>query len=116
MLDTETQQPLAGGSDGNEQLSVVRFSPGELHACARTRVCVYEDTRVWGGGDMRVQEHEFVRPSVSHKHTCKGMRVRMALRGQVCKETCVQGHMCAKPCVCKATGSQGHLHQRNTCV
>ncbi|XP_065514185.1 echinoderm microtubule-associated protein-like 3, partial [Caloenas nicobarica] len=26
-LDTETQQPLAGGSDGNEQLSVVRFSP-----------------------------------------------------------------------------------------
>uniref|UniRef100_A0A8V0X310 EMAP like 3 n=1 Tax=Gallus gallus TaxID=9031 RepID=A0A8V0X310_CHICK len=27
VLDTETQQPLAGGSDGNEQLSVVRFSP-----------------------------------------------------------------------------------------
>ncbi|XP_029862721.1 echinoderm microtubule-associated protein-like 3 isoform X1 [Aquila chrysaetos chrysaetos] len=27
VLDTATQQPLAGGSDGNEQLSVVRFSP-----------------------------------------------------------------------------------------
>ncbi|XP_054664288.1 echinoderm microtubule-associated protein-like 3 isoform X2 [Grus americana] len=27
VLDTTTQQPLAGGSDGNEQLSVVRFSP-----------------------------------------------------------------------------------------
>uniref|UniRef100_A0A8B9NEZ9 EMAP like 3 n=1 Tax=Accipiter nisus TaxID=211598 RepID=A0A8B9NEZ9_9AVES len=29
VLDTATQQPLASGSDGNEQLSVVRFSPGE---------------------------------------------------------------------------------------
>ncbi|XP_072736914.1 echinoderm microtubule-associated protein-like 3 isoform X1 [Ciconia boyciana] len=27
VLDTATQQTLAGGSDGNEQLSVVRFSP-----------------------------------------------------------------------------------------
>ncbi|XP_049691594.1 echinoderm microtubule-associated protein-like 3 isoform X3 [Accipiter gentilis] len=27
VLDTATQQPLASGSDGNEQLSVVRFSP-----------------------------------------------------------------------------------------
>uniref|UniRef100_A0A8B9T212 EML-like second beta-propeller domain-containing protein n=1 Tax=Anas platyrhynchos TaxID=8839 RepID=A0A8B9T212_ANAPL len=27
VLDTETQQPLAGGSDGNEQLSVVRSPP-----------------------------------------------------------------------------------------
>ncbi|XP_061200432.1 echinoderm microtubule-associated protein-like 3 [Neopsephotus bourkii] len=27
VLDMTTQQPLAGGSDGNEQLSVVRFSP-----------------------------------------------------------------------------------------
>ena len=51
-MDTETQQPLAGGSDGNEQLSVVRFSPGELHACARARVCVC------------VQGHACARPPV----------------------------------------------------
>ncbi|XP_033927559.1 echinoderm microtubule-associated protein-like 3 isoform X4 [Melopsittacus undulatus] len=36
VLDMTTQQPLAGGSDGNEQLSVVRFSPASPRAAAST--------------------------------------------------------------------------------
>ncbi|NWZ60535.1 EMAL3 protein, partial [Haliaeetus albicilla] len=39
VLDTATQQPLAGGSDGNEQLSVVRFSPGEPLSPSPWRGC-----------------------------------------------------------------------------